>query len=205
MWSFRHRRADRPELLGLILELVEVLEAVAVDPGDAVSHAVDVGVVLGARQRRGVLLDGDDLVPALREREGDGVATGAAKRSTSVRRDENLADANSSAIWLENGVSRGETGAGSQGRACLFLLGDWFWSDPEPSIVGHLDIVVVVHEDGVSLVPVPCQPVQHMSLESTVEYWVCLLLLDIPGYFSQFGVVMALLGQRHSGGSLHRD
>ncbi|ROW10895.1 hypothetical protein VPNG_05318 [Cytospora leucostoma] len=49
--------------IGVVDEAVQEVEAVAVHPGDAVRHAVDLGVVLRARQRRGAQLDADHAVP----------------------------------------------------------------------------------------------------------------------------------------------
>lgn len=62
---------------GAVEHRVEVVEAVAVDPGDLAADAVEVGVVLGAGEGRGVLLDGDDLSPLVREGKGNDVAAGA--------------------------------------------------------------------------------------------------------------------------------
>ncbi len=59
------------------LETGEKVEAVGVDPGDGIGDAVDGGVVLGAGEGGGVLLDADDAVPLLGEGEGDGVTAGA--------------------------------------------------------------------------------------------------------------------------------
>lgn len=65
------------KLLGRVFEKVEVREAVPVDPGDVLCYFVDLGVVLGAGERDGVLLDGDYVRPARGEGEGYGVSAGA--------------------------------------------------------------------------------------------------------------------------------
>ena len=46
--------------------LLEHFEDIAVDPEDLLCDAVDLGVVLGAVERRFVLLHSEDLVPATR-------------------------------------------------------------------------------------------------------------------------------------------
>jgi len=72
------RTPEHHGVLGVLLKpLPQHVEHVAFDPPDLLRDAVDLGIVLRARERPGVLLDGEDLVPAAGEREGDRVASGA--------------------------------------------------------------------------------------------------------------------------------
>lgn len=57
----------------------QVLEAIAVHPGDLVEHPIDVGVMLGTSKSGDIALDGDDLVPPTRERKSYSVPTSTSK------------------------------------------------------------------------------------------------------------------------------
>ena len=66
----------RRQVLQLILD---DFETISLKPGDLVCDAVDLGVVFGALQDSGVLLDGVDTLPSTGQRESDGVATRASE------------------------------------------------------------------------------------------------------------------------------
>lgn len=58
---------------------LENVKDVALDPPDLLVHAVELGIVFGARESLWVFFDGEDLFPAAGEGEGDDVAAGAGK------------------------------------------------------------------------------------------------------------------------------
>lgn len=140
----RRRREDRRRLAadpqrrfqpvdGPLLRGGEVVEAVPQDPDDApFRHAVDEGVVLRAGEGGGVLLHGDDALPAVRQGEGDDVAARAGED-----------------------VDDGRLGGGADGAEVLGDLDGYrLGRDAEPGVVCEADVVVVVLEEGVGLVPV---------------------------------------------------
>lgn len=114
------------------------------DPHDAVGDAVQRGIVLRARERRGVALDADDEVPVVLARKGDGVAAGAGEEV-----DEDPG-------WPVGGVLVvvvvvvvmvvGEMGGdlARNGLGC----------HAEPGVVGQADAVIVEAEEVVALAPV---------------------------------------------------
>ena len=71
------RRASKHD--GIIASVGELLlqdlEAVALDPPDPILHAVDLRIVLCAFDGLGILFDGEDAVPSLGEREGNGITS----------------------------------------------------------------------------------------------------------------------------------
>lgn len=73
-----------PEDHGVLSRLLQPLwkhsEGIALNPPDLLRHTVNFGIVLGAGEDFWVFLDGEDLFPASRKRESDGVAAGAGKR-----------------------------------------------------------------------------------------------------------------------------
>lgn len=117
----------------VILRCREVVEAVPQDPGDApLGHAVDERVVLGAGEGGRVLLHGDDALPAVRQGKGDDVA---------ARAGEDVDDCC--------------LGRGADGTQVLGDLdGYWFRGDAEPGVVCEADVVIIVLEEGVGLMPV---------------------------------------------------
>lgn len=59
--------------------LLDDLKAVSLDEEDLAGDAVHLGVVLGALENVGILLDGEDHIPPTGLSERDGIATGASK------------------------------------------------------------------------------------------------------------------------------
>jgi hypothetical protein len=138
------------------------------NPGYGVGYTVNSGVMLGAGECGGVLLDADDMVPFLGEGEGDGVAAGAGEQVNDgvFARGRVVVGANVFGYFAGGEVSTRVVEIKERGK----VRGYWFGRDAEPGVVCEADVVVVEVEDGVTLLPVSGRVSLGISNEMNCRY-----------------------------------